>query len=57
MLFLRIFVIVVLAVIAWCAIGFVLTRERRYLRVGVRALLAGLAGALVFFAVMFAQRL
>jgi hypothetical protein len=57
MLFLRIFVIVVLAVVAWCAIGFVLTRERRYLRVGVRALVAGLAGALVFFAVMFAQRL
>jgi hypothetical protein len=57
MLFLRIFVVIVLAVVAWCAVGYLLTRERKYLRVGVRALAAGLAGALVFFAVMFVQRL
>ncbi|MCL4185165.1 MAG: hypothetical protein KJ011_17135 [Burkholderiaceae bacterium] len=57
MVFLRVFVIVVLAVVAWCAVAYLLTRERKYLRVGVRALVAGLAGALLFFAVMFVQRL
>ncbi|MCO5108509.1 MAG: hypothetical protein M9907_15720 [Burkholderiaceae bacterium] len=57
MILVRIFVAVVLAAVVWCAFGYLLTRERKYLRLALRVLGVGLAGALVFFAVMFAQRL
>lgn len=57
MILLRVFVIVVLAAVAWCAVGYLLTRDRKYLRVALRVLAVGAIGALVFFAVMFVQRL
>lgn len=57
MIFLRFFVVVLLAAVAYCAFGYVFTRERRYLRLAVRLLAIGLVVAVVFFAVMFAQRL
>lgn len=57
MILLRILVVVLLAAVAWCAIGYVFTRDRRYLRLAVRVLFAGGIAALVFFAVMFVQRL
>lgn len=57
MIFLRLLVVVLLAAVAYCAFGFVFTRERRYLRLAWRLLVAGLVAALVFFAVMFVQRL
>ncbi len=57
MIFLRIFVAAVLVTVAWCAFGYLFTRDRKYLRLAVRALAAGAAGALLFFAVMFVQRL
>ncbi len=57
MILVRVFVIVVLAAVVWCAAGYLFTRDRKYLRVAVRVLAVGAIGALVFFAVMFAQRL
>lgn len=57
MIFLRVLVVVLLAAVAYCALGYVFTRERRYLRLAWRLLLGGLAAALVFFAVMFVERL
>ncbi|HQY28077.1 MAG TPA: hypothetical protein PK956_07935 [Burkholderiaceae bacterium] len=57
MILVRVFVIVVLAAVVWCAAGYLFTRDRKYLRVAVRVLAVGAVGALVFFAVMFAQRL
>ncbi len=57
MIFVRVFVAVVLATVAWCAFGYVFTRDRKYLRLAGRVLAVGAAGALLFFAVMFVQRL
>lgn len=57
MIFLRILVLVLLAAVAYCAVGYVFTRDRRYLRLAWRLLLGGLLAALVFFAVMFVERL
>ncbi|MDT3678302.1 MAG: hypothetical protein ROZ64_05640 [Burkholderiaceae bacterium] len=57
MIFLRVLVVVLLAAVAYCALGYVFTRERRYLRLAWRLLVGGLAAALVFFAVMFVERL
>ncbi|MBW7926371.1 MAG: hypothetical protein H3C59_16820 [Burkholderiaceae bacterium] len=57
MIFLRVLVVVLLAAVAYCALGYVFTRERRYLRLAWRLLLGGLVAALVFFAVMFVERL
>jgi len=57
MIFLRILVVVLLAAVAYCALGYVFTRNRRYLRLAWRLLLGGLAAAFVFFAVMFVERL
>ncbi|HMN63803.1 MAG: hypothetical protein KF786_03565 [Burkholderiaceae bacterium] len=57
MILVRVFVFVVLAAVVWCAFGFLFTRDRKYLRVAVRVLAIGIGGALVFFAVMFVQRL
>lgn len=57
MIFFRVFVGVALATVVWCAFGYLFTRDRKYLRLAVRVLVAGAAGALVFFAVLFAQRL
>ncbi len=57
MIFLRILVIVLLAAVAYCALGYVFTRERRYLRLAWRLLLAGLLAALVFFVVLIVERL
>ncbi len=57
MILVRIFVAVVLVTVAWCAFGYLFTRDRKYLRLAARVLLGGAAGALLFFAVMFAQRL
>lgn len=57
MIFLRILVLVLLAGVAYCALGYVFTRERRYLRLAWRLLVAGLLAALVFFAVLFVERL
>ncbi len=57
MIFLRVLVVVLLAAVAYCALGYVFTRERRYLRLAWRLLVGGLVAALVFFAVMFVERL
>jgi len=57
MILLRVFALVVLAAVAWCAAGYLLTRDRKYLRLALRVLAVGAVGALVFFGVMFAQRL
>ena len=57
MIFLRILVIVLLAAVAYCALGYVFTRERRYLRLAWRLLVAGLFAALVFFIVLIVERL
>jgi len=57
MILLRVFVVVVLAAVAWCAAGYLFTRDRKYLRLALKVLAIGAIGALVFFAVMFAQRL
>ncbi len=57
MILIRLFVGAVFAVVVWCAIGYLFTRNRRYLRWAGGALGVGLAGSLVFFAVMFVQRL
>lgn len=57
MILVRVFVAVVLAAVVWCAAGYLFTHDRRYLRVALRVLLVGAIGALLFFAVMFAQRL
>ncbi|MCO5101744.1 MAG: hypothetical protein M9885_12785 [Burkholderiaceae bacterium] len=57
MIFLRALVVVLLAAVAYCALGYVFTRDRRYLRLAWRLLLGGLAAALVFFAVMIVERL
>ncbi len=57
MIFLRVLVVVLLASVAYCALGYVFTRERRYIRLAWRLLLGGLVAALVFFAVMFVERL
>jgi len=57
MIFLRVLVVVLLAAVAYCALGYVFTRERRYLRLAWRLLLGGLLATLVFFAVMIVERL
>ncbi len=57
MILLRVLVVVLLAAVAWCALGYLFTRDRRYLRLALRVLWVGLVAALVFFAVMFVQRL
>ncbi len=57
MIFLRVLVVVLLAAVAYSALGYVFTRERRYLRLAWRLLLGGLLAALVFFAVMIVERL
>lgn len=57
MIFLRVLVIVLLAAVAYCALGYVFTRERRYLRLAWRLLVAGLFAALVFFIVLIVERL
>lgn len=57
MIFLRILVLVLLAGVAYCAFGYVFTRERRYLRLAWRLLVGGLIAALVFFVVLFVERL
>lgn len=57
MMLVRVFVVVVLAAVVWCAAGYLFTRDRKYLRVALRVLAVGAIVALLFFAVMFAQRL
>lgn len=57
MMLVRVFVGVVLAAVVWCAAGYLFTRDRKYLRVALRVLAVGAIAALLFFAVMFAQRL
>lgn len=57
MIFLRILVLVLLAAVAYCALGYVFTRDRRYLRLAWRLLVAGLFAALVFFIVLIIERL
>lgn len=57
MIFLRVLVVVLLAAVAYCALGYVFTRDRRYLRLAWRLLLGGMLAALVFFVVMFVERL
>mgnify|MGYP001466260511 FL=1 len=57
MMLVRVFVVVVLAAVVWCAAGYLFTRDRKYLRVALRVLAVGAIAALLFFAVMFAQRL
>ena len=57
MMLVRVFVVVVLAAVVWCAAGYLFTRDRKYLRVALRVLALGAIAALLFFAVMFAQRL
>lgn len=57
MIFLRVLVVVLLAGVAYCALGYVFTRERRYLRLAWRLLVGGLIAALVFFVVLFVERL
>ncbi len=56
MILLRVLVIALLGAVAWAALGYVFTRDRRYLRVAWRVLAAGLFAALVFFGVMFFER-
>ena len=57
MILLRVVVIALLAAVVYCAIGYVFTRDRRYLRLALHVLWIGAGAALVFFAVMFVQRL
>ena len=57
MIFLRVLVVVLLAAVAYCALGYVFTRDRRYLRLAWRLLVAGLFAALVFFIVLIIERL
>ncbi len=57
MIFVRVFVAAVLVTVAWCALGYLFTRDRKYLRLAGKVLAVGAAGALLFFAVMFVQRL
>ena len=57
MIFLRVLVVVLLAAVAYCALGYVFTRERRYLRLAWQLLVGGLLAALVFFIVMIIERL
>jgi uncharacterized BrkB/YihY/UPF0761 family membrane protein len=57
MMLVRVFVGVVLAAVVWCAAGYLFTRDRKYLRVALRVLAVGAIAALLFFAVMIAQRL
>ena len=57
MMLVRVFVGVVLAAVVWCAAGYLFTRDRKYLRVALRVLALGAIAALLFFAVMIAQRL
>ncbi|GMV03487.1 MAG: hypothetical protein KJZ98_16155 [Burkholderiaceae bacterium] len=57
MIFVRVFVAAVLVTVAWCAFGYLFTRDRKYLRLAGKVLAVGAAGALLFFAVMFVQRL
>ncbi len=57
MMLVRVFVVVVLAAVVWCAAGYLFTRDRKYLRVALRVLAVGAIAALLFFAVMIAQRL
>ena len=57
MIFLRILVVVLLAAVAYCALGYVFTRDRRYLRLAWRLLIAGLLAALGFFIVLIIERL
>lgn len=57
MIFLRLLVLVLLAAVAYCALGYVFTRDRRYLRLAWRLLVAGLFAALVFFVVLIVERL
>ncbi len=57
MIALRVFFAVVLAVVAWCAGGYLLTRDRKYLRLAVRALVLGAVGALLLFALLVVQRI
>lgn len=57
MIVLRLAVIALLATVVWYVARFLLTRDRGYLRRAGRTLVIGLMAALVFFAVMIAQRL
>lgn len=57
MIFLRVLVVALLTGVAVCALAWVFTRERRYLRLAWRLLVGGLFAALVFFAVLFVERL
>ena len=57
MIFLRVLVVVLLAAVASSALGYVFTRDRRYLRLAWRLLVAGLFAALVFFIVLIVERL
>ena len=57
MLFFRILLILTALATAAGVVGFLLSGERRYLRWAFKALLAGLAAGLVFFAILIAERL
>lgn len=57
MIFLRVLVLALLTGVALSALAWVFTRERRYLRLAWRLLVGGLFAALVFFAVLFVERL
>lgn len=57
MIFLRVLVLALLTGVAVCALTWVITRERRWLRLAWRLLIGGLFAALIFFAVLFVERL
>ena len=57
MIVLRVLVVVLLAAVAYCALGYLFTRDRRFLRLALRVLAVGAVASLIFFGVLILERL